>query len=107
MFNKKKIVVTGGSGRFAKTLKKIKCKYAFFYPKKTQLNICNLNSMRKYLKKIRPQSVLHLAGLSRPMIEHEKNIRKSINLNIIGTANLANICSELKIKLIYFSTSYV
>ena len=41
------------------------------------------------------------------MIEHEKNIRKSINLNIIGTANLVNICSELKIKLIYFSTSYV
>ena len=107
MFNKKKIVVTGGSGRFAKTLKKIKCKYAFIYPKKTQLNICNLNSMRKYLKKIKPQSVLHLAGLSRPMIEHEKNIRKSINLNIIGTANLVNICSELKIKLIYFSTSYV
>ena len=63
--------------------------------------------MRKYLKKIRPQSVLHLAGLSRPMIEHEKNIRKSVNLNIIGTANLVNICSELKIKLIYFSTSYV
>ena len=63
--------------------------------------------MRKYLKKIRPQSVLHLAGLSRPMTEHEKNIRKSINLNIIGTANLVNICSELKIKLIYFSTSYV
>ena len=107
MFNKKKIVVTGGSGRFAKTLKKIKCKYAFIYPKKTQLNICNLNSMRKYLKKIRPQSVLHLAGLSRPMIEHEKNISKSINLNIVGTANLVNICSELKIKLIYFSTSYV
>ena len=63
--------------------------------------------MRKYLKKIRPQSVLHLAGLSRPMIEHEKNIRKSINLNIIGTVNLVNICSELKIKLIYFSTNYV
>ena len=63
--------------------------------------------MRKYLKKMRPQSVLHLAGLSRPMDEHEKNISKSINLNIIGTANLVNICSELKIKLIYFSTSYV
>ena len=107
MINKNKIVVTGGSGRFAKTLKKIKSKYNFIYPKKTQLNISNLNSMRKYLSKIRPQSVLHLAGLSRPMIEHEKNICKSINLNIIGTANLVNICSELKIKLIYFSTSYV
>ena len=37
----------------------------------------------------------------------QKNIIKSINLNIIGTANLVKICSELKIKLIYFSTSYV
>jgi len=41
------------------------------------------------------------------MVQHDKNISKSINLNIIGTANLVNICSELKIKLIYFSTSYV
>ena len=107
MHSKKKIVVTGGSGRFAKTLKKIKCKYIFIYPKKNQLNISNVNSIKKYLRKIKPQSVLHLAGLSRPMIQHEKNICKSINLNIIGTANLVNICSELKIKLIYFSTSYV
>ena len=104
---KNKIVVTGGSGRFAQSLKKIQCKYKFFYPTKTHLNIMNLNSIRKYLKIIEPQSVLHLAGLSRPMIQHEKNIKKSINLNIIGTANLVNICSELKIKLIYFSTSYV
>ena len=107
MIYKNKIVVTGGSGRFAQSLKKIKCKYNFIYPTKNYLNILNLNSIRKFLKKNRPQSVLHLAGLSRPMIEHEKNISKSINLNIIGTANLVNICSELKIKLIYFSTSYV
>ena len=107
MLNKNKIVVTGGSGRFAQSLIKVKSKYKFIYPKKSQLNIVNLNSIRMYLKKSKPISVLHLAGLSRPMIEHEKNISKSINLNIVGTANLVNICSELKIKLIYFSTSYV
>ena len=104
---KKKIVVTGGSGRFAQSLKKVKSKYTFIYPEKKQLDITNSNLIKKYLKKIRPSAVLHLAGLSRPMIEHEKNIIKSINLNIIGTANLVKICSELKIKLIYFSTSYV
>ena len=107
MFNKNKIVVTGGSGRFAQILKKVKCKYKFIFPTKNQLNIVNSNSIRKYLKKTKPQSVLHLAGLSRPMIEHEKNIAKSINLNIIGTAKLVSIFSELKIKLVYFSTSYV
>jgi len=41
------------------------------------------------------------------MVMHEKNINESINLNIIGTANLVNVCADLKIKLIYFSTSYV
>ena len=107
MINNNKIVVTGGTGRFAESLKKIKSKYKFIYPSKNSLNIMNLNSIKKFLKKEKPSSVLHLAGLSRPMVQHEKNISNSINLNIIGTANLVNICSELKIKLIYFSTSYV
>ena len=107
MINNNKIVVTGGSGRFAQSLKKIKSKYSFIYPSTKSLNIINLNSIKKFLKKEKPSSVLHLAALSRPMIQHDKNISKSINLNIIGTANLVNICSELKIKLIYFSTSYV
>ena len=107
MLYENKIVVTGGSGRFAQTLKKIKSKYKFIYPNKSALNITNSNSIKKFLKKNKPKSVLHLAGLSRPMVAHEKNIQKSINLNIIGTANLVRICSELKIKLIYFSTSFV
>ena len=107
MISKNKIVVTGGTGRFAQSLKKIKCKYKFIYPSKNSLNIINLNSIKKFLKKEKPKSVLHLAALSRPMSLHDKNINKSISLNIIGTANLVRICSELNIKLIYFSTSYV
>ena len=107
MISKNKIVVTGGSGRFAQSLKQIKCPYKFIYPSKNSLNIINLNSIRKFLKKEKPKSVLHLAALSRPMSLHDKNINKSISLNIIGTANLVRICSELNIKLIYFSTSYV
>ena len=107
MFLKKKIVVTGGSGRFAQSLKKIKSKYNFVYPSKNSLDITKLKSINKFLKKEKPKSVLHLAGLSRPMSQHDKDISKSINLNIIGTANLVRICSKLKIKLIYFSTSYV
>ena len=41
------------------------------------------------------------------MADHEKNINKSISLNIIGTSNIVKVCYELNIKLIYFSTSYV
>ena len=107
MLAKNKIVVTGGSGRFAQALKKIESKYKFIYPSKNILDITNTRSIRKFLKKTKPQFVLHLAGLSRPMIEHKNNINKSINLNIIGTANIVQVCSDLNIKLIYFSTSYV
>ena len=38
---------------------------------------------------------------------HDKDILKSIDLNIIGTANIVKICASLKIKIIYFSTGYV
>ena len=38
---------------------------------------------------------------------HEKNISKSIDLNIIGTSNLVKEASRLGIKIIYLSTSYV
>jgi len=107
MSDRIKILVTGGTGRFAQTLKKIKSKYNFIYPSKKKLDITRINSIENYLKKTRPKSVLHLAGFSRPMIEHEKNIIKSINLNIIGTSNLVCVCSKLNIKLIYFSTSYI
>ena len=65
------------------------------------------NSIKKYLTKIKPKILIHLAGLSRPLNIHEKQICKSIDLNIIGTANIVKVCSELKIKLVYFSTNYV
>ena len=38
---------------------------------------------------------------------HNENIIKSINLNILGTANVTKCCYEQNIKLIYFSTNYV
>ena len=102
-----RIVVTGGSGRFASELKKIKSKYKILYPNKRQLNILNYSIVKKYLKLKKPKYLIHLAGLSRPMDLHEKNIKRSIDLNIIGTANITKACSELDIKLIYLSTNYV
>ena len=103
----KKIVVTGGSGRFSKVLKKVKSTHKIFYPTKQELNILNFKKIREYLKKVKPDILIHAAGLSRPMKIHTDDIKKSIDLNIIGTANITKACSEKKIKLIYLSTSYV
>ncbi len=104
---KKKILVTGGDGRFAKILKKNNSKLDFFFATKKECNILDLKSIQKIFKKIEPKIVLHCAGLSRPMQTHEKNISKSIDLNIIGTANITKVCENNNVKLIYFSTGYV
>jgi dTDP-4-dehydrorhamnose reductase len=104
---KKKIVFTGGTGRFAQVFKEISTKDKVFFPKRNQLNIENFKSIIKYLKKVKPAYLIHAAALSRPMNVHDKNISKSINTNIIGTANIVKACHEENIKLIYFSTNYV
>ena len=103
----KKIVVTGGEGRFAKVLKKQNLSLNILYPTKKKLNILSEKSIEKYLYKNKPKYLIHCAGLSRPMSLHERQVVKSINLNIIGTSNIVKVCSKLKLKLIYFSTGYV
>ncbi len=103
----KKIVVTGGTGRFSEVLKKTKFGKKCLYPKKTQLDILTIKSIEKYLKKTKPKILIHCAGLSRPMNIHDENIEKSINLNIIGTSNIVIACKKFNVKLVYFSTGYV
>ena len=107
MKKKRKIVVTGGTGRFGSVLKKTKFNYLFLFPKKNKLNITKFDTIKRYLKKTKPFCLIHLAGLSRPMKIHEKEISKSIELNIIGTANVVRACKMFNVKLIYFSTSYI
>ena len=104
---KKKIIITGGNGRFAKVLKNAKLKLNFIFPSKNQLNITKIKSIQKYIKKHKPKYLIHCAALSRPMDIHDKEISKSIDINIIGTANIVKVCSEFNVKLIYFSTGYV
>jgi dTDP-4-dehydrorhamnose reductase len=104
---KKNIIITGGSGRFGEHLKKIKTTHKIFFPNKKELNILKPKSIETYLQYKKADIVIHLAGLSRPMDIHNVKIEKSIDLNIIGTANVAKICYKKNVKLIYFSTNYV
>ena len=103
----RKILVTGGNGRFANELKKIKSAYKFLFKNKKQLNILSPKSIESNIVRYKPNIILHLAGLSRPMSVHDTDVNKSIDLNIIGTSNLVKSCNKNKIKIIFFSTSYV
>ena len=101
------ILVTGGEGRFCKKLEKSETQLKFYFANKKECNILNYKSLQKVVRKIKPDIIMHCAGLSRPMSLHETNIEKSIDLNIIGTSNVTKICSQYNLKLIYFSTGYV
>ncbi len=104
----KKIIFTGGNGKFGKVFKRIHLnKRNIFYPSSGVFDITSLKNMEKFIKKIRPKIIIHAAAISKPMRLHEKNIIKSINTNIIGTSNVVNVCKKYKIKLIYFSTNYI
>ena len=104
---RKKILVTGGDGRFASVLKEKNKKLNLIFKSKKQCNILNFKSLEKCIKKTKPNIILHCAALSRPMSVHYKNISKSIDINIIGTANVTKICEKYNLKLIYFSSGYV
>ena len=103
----KRILITGKNGRFAKVLSKTKSNKKLIFTSKNELDITKVGSIKKAFKKYKPDCVVHLAGLSRPMSTHENDISKSIRLNIIGTCNLVSVCSEKEVKMIYFSTTYI
>jgi len=103
----KKIIITGGQGRFASNFKKFSNKFIIKFPKINTLNILNRSSLLKYLNKHKPDYVIHNAALSRPMLIHEADIVQSINKNIVGTCNVVSECCKRDIKLIYFSSNYV
>ena len=88
------ILVTGGEGKFAKVLKSKNKILNFYFASKKECNILNINSIEKIIKKIKPKIILHCAALSRPMSIHEKNIIKSIDINIIGTSNITKVCKK-------------
>ena len=104
---KKKIAITGKTSRVAKTLRKYFFGPSIVYLDKKKFDILNFKQINNFLKKNKIKILIHMAALSRPMKIHKENINKSIEINIIGTANVVRACKNNNTKLIFFSTNYV
>ena len=103
----KTILISGGEGKFARSLIKENYKYKIFAPSKNIMDITNLNSIEKYIKTKKINYFIHAAAFSTPMGDHKTEIKKSILTNIIGSSNVTLACIKRKIKLIYISTNFV
>lgn len=99
-----KILMTGGSGLLGSEIRKIDA--ALITPLQEEMDITDLQQVRTMLQRERPDCVLHLAAATKPP-EHNEHPEKGIAANIIGTANVAMVCQELGIRLVYTSTDYI
>ncbi len=103
----KTILISGGDGKFARSLINNNKKYKILAPNKSKMNILKQSSIMKFISKNKIDYFIHAAAFSTPMKSHKIKMEKSITTNIIGSSNVAVCCLKKKIKLIYISTNFV
>jgi dTDP-4-dehydrorhamnose reductase len=70
------------------------------------MDITDAKSVEYVIKKEKPDAVIHCAAYTAvDAAEDNEEICRKINAG--GTQNIANVCKELDIKMIYISTDYV
>lgn len=70
------------------------------------LDIRDAAQFRQFCIDTQPDRVLHLAAIAR-FADADKNPRLAFETNVLGTANVVNVCRELHIPLVYSSTGSV
>ena len=100
----KGVLVTGGSGLLGRHLKALLPNA--LYPTSSELDVRDFRMMKSYLDRNPVEAILHCAALtSPPRVDKEPMV--ALAVNIIGTANVAKLCIEEHIRLVYVSTDYV
>ena len=103
-----KVLVTGSNGMLGQDLCPILVENGFDVVKtdKSSLDITNKTMVSDILKAVKPDIVIHCAAYTN--VDNAENDLKTARLiNSVGTENLAKICSELNITIVYISTDYV
>jgi dTDP-4-dehydrorhamnose reductase len=70
------------------------------------MDITDAESVQKVIKQASPDAVIHCAAYT-AVDAAEENEAVCRKINVDGTQNIANVCKELDIKMIYISTDYV
>ncbi|MBP5624472.1 MAG: dTDP-4-dehydrorhamnose reductase [Lachnospiraceae bacterium] len=71
-----------------------------------EMDITDASSVDKVIKEASPDAVIHCAAYT-AVDAAEDNVDICRKVNKDGTQNIANVCKELDIKMIYISTDYV
>ena len=71
-----------------------------------EMDITNPLQVKAVLEKHQPQAIIHTAALTNVDV-CEANKETAYALNVTAVQNLANLCEQLNIQLIYLSTDFV
>lgn len=94
-----KIAITGATGEIGYRLYKLG-----YTP--LSLDLTNLPSIKKELEEVRPDIIVHCAGIS-SVEECQKDLDFAIAVNVRGTHNLCEEASDIGAKVVLLSTDYI
>ena len=103
----KKIIVSGGNGKFAQQLVEQNIEYEMVALDNSKLDVADLTNVENVVDDVRPDIFIHSGAFARPMALHNDFPDRSIRSNIIGTSNVVLACLKRNIKLVYISTDFV
>ena len=107
------MILVSGSGKLAKELEKLSTKsLPINILSRKEMDITNEYEVSNVMKDLMmkpdyPKYFIHTAALTKPMDVNDRNPLMSLDTNIVGTANVAKMCSKYGIKFVYISTDFV
>lgn len=101
-----KLLITGAQGQLGQALQAKFVDHEVVALDIHDLDICQLEQVRKALNHIRPDVVINAAAFTQ-VDQAETNQDAAYRGNALGPRNLALVTQEMSIPLVHFSTDYV
>ncbi len=102
-----KVIVTGGDGQVGQAIKYIDpVKNQILYCSKNELDITDINSIRKIFLEECPDALVNLAAYTAVDMA-ENDTEKCHSINVKGVKNLVTICQEQNTYFIHLSSDFV
>jgi dTDP-4-dehydrorhamnose reductase len=95
---------TGGSGLLGRAIRRVRPDALF--PTSSEFDVTDYSQMHEWVRDRSLSVLVHAAALTSPP-KVDQAPQRALEVNVIGTANVVRLCSELGLRLVYISTDYV
>ncbi len=99
-----RILLTGGTGLLGIELLKLDAD--MIAPRRSELDITDAFAVAEYINKLLPDVIVHAAAVTNNR-DIEADPSEALEVNIKGTANVAQACLGSGTRLVYISSDYV